>query len=84
MRDDCGSFRSNNQQAKAANKAQTETEVQTRKGPISWIKTNGICDNYEKNPSGARSGKKQSGAKFVDKNKDGVCDNYQSEIIGTW
>ncbi len=73
-------FGQNNQQAKAANKAQTETKVQTRKGPNFVDKNkNGICDNYEQGTRPARGqGKNSQGAKFVDKNKDGVCDNYQS------
>lgn len=72
-------FGQNNQQAKAANKVQTET-VQTRKGPNFVDKNkNGICDNYEQGTRPARGqGKNSQGAKFVDKNKDGVCDNYQS------
>ena len=74
-------FGQNNQQAKAANKVQTET-VQTRKGPNFVDKNkNGICDNYEQGTRPARGqgrNAKGGGANFVDKNKDGVCDNYQS------
>ncbi len=73
-------FGQNNQPAKAANKAQTETNIQTRKGPNFVDKNkNGICDNFENENRPARGqGKNSQGAKFVDKNKDGVCDNYQS------
>ena len=73
-------FGQNNQQAKAANKTQTESNIQTRKGPNFVDKNkNGICDNYEQGTRPARGqGKNSQGAKFVDKNKDGVCDNYQS------
>ncbi|OQB29116.1 MAG: hypothetical protein BWY08_02238 [Bacteroidetes bacterium ADurb.Bin174] len=75
-------FGQNNQQAKAANKAQTETKVQTRKGPNFVDKNkNGICDNYEQGTRPARGQKrnaKSGGRNFVDKNKDGICDNYQT------
>ncbi|MGI6573934.1 MAG: hypothetical protein ACOX19_11170 [Fermentimonas sp.] len=73
-------FGQDNQQAKATDKVQTETQTQAWRGPFFVDEdNNGICDNFE---NGTRPGRGQGrnarGRYFVDEDNDGICDNFQS------